>query len=108
MMSYYLFINDWLALCTYSLALVQIFSAAPASLINKHVDINRIKSIINDVDNEDIKDATVIPLKKIILSTLDFNINEDDKIKLTYTTNFGSEELSTSSYTQFTNWVMTV
>ena len=30
------------------------------------------------------------------------NINEDDKIKLTYTTNFGSEELSTSSYTQFT------
>ena len=46
-------------------------------------------------------DATVIPLKKII-STLDFNINEDDKIKLTYTTNFGSEELSTSSYTQFT------
>ena len=72
-----------------SSSLVQCFSAAPTPLINNHVDINRIKRIINDVDDILNKDATFILLKKII-STLNFNINEDDKIKLTYTTNFGS------------------
>jgi len=74
---------------------VQCFSAAPTSPINKHVDINRIKSIITNYDNVD---ATVIPLGKI--TTL--GNDEEDNINITYTTDFASEEISTFTYTQFT------
>ena len=85
-----------MALC-YTYSPVQCFSVnAPTSSINNHVDINRIKSIITNDDNID---ATVIPLEKI----LEINgSNEDDKIKMTYTTDFGSEEISISNYTKFT------
>ena len=84
-----------LALC-YAYSRVQCFSVnAPVSSINKHVDINRIKSIITN-DNVD---ATVVPLEKI----LEINgSNEDDKINITYTTDFGSEEIFLSSYIKFT------
>ena len=81
---------------------VQCFSATPTPDANiKHVDINRIKSIITNYDDN--VDATVIPLKKIITTLgYNFNINEDDKIKITYTTDFGSEKISSPTYTQFT------
>jgi len=90
------FLSMILALC-YAYSPVQCFSVnAPTSSINKHIDINRIKSIITNYDNVD---ATVIPLEKI----LEINgSNEDDKINITYTTDFGSEEISTFTYTQFT------
>ena len=79
------------------------FSAAPTSPINKHIDINRIadinliKSIIT---NDKYSGATpiAIPLFKITTLTND----EEDKINITYTTDFGSEEISISSYIEFT------
>ena len=86
-----------LALC-YVYSPVKCFSInTPSSAAsNKHIDINRIKCIIT---NDKFCDATVIPLEKI----LEINgSNKDDKIKITYTTDFGSEEISTFTYTQFT------
>ena len=104
MMSYY-FSSMILAL-HYTYSPVRCFSintpSSPAN--NKYVNINHIKSIIINDDHDDIlnKDATVIPLEKIISTLGNVNSYEDDKIKFFHTTDFGSEEISSPTYTQFT------